>query len=85
MIAAIKGAATEANSGVYTAYLCSAGKYSSASIPGLKNAREARVNASLEWCRADIKEDEPSAKTCQSKVSASEDSEMRATVPYQAH
>jgi len=33
--------------------LCSAGKYSNANIPGLKNAREASVNARLECCRAD--------------------------------
>ena len=38
----------EAKSGVYTAYLCSAGKYSSASMPGLKNAREESVNARAE-------------------------------------
>ena len=34
-----------AKSGVYTAYLCSAGKYSKGSIPGLKKAREASVSA----------------------------------------
>jgi hypothetical protein len=37
-----------ANKGVYTAYLCSAGQYNFANIPGLKNAREARVAAMLE-------------------------------------
>jgi len=48
-----KGTATGAKRGVYTAYLCSAGKYSNANIPGLKNAREASVSARLESCRAD--------------------------------
>jgi hypothetical protein len=48
-----KGTATGAKRGVYTAYLCSAGKYSNANIPGLKNAREASVSARLECCRAD--------------------------------
>lgn len=37
------GISALANNGEYTAYVCSAGKYSSASIPGLKNAREART------------------------------------------
>lgn len=46
----INGTATGANNGVYTAYLCSAGKYKSANIPGLKKAREARVRACAE-CR----------------------------------
>jgi hypothetical protein len=47
-----KGTATGAKRGVYTAYLCSAGKYSNANIPGLKKAREASVNARLECCKA---------------------------------
>ena len=50
--AAIRGTATGANRGVYTARLCSGGKYRRASIPGLKNAREAAVNACAECWNA---------------------------------
>lgn len=50
--ATIRGTATGASSGVYTARLCSGGKYRRANIPGLKNAREADVNASRECCKA---------------------------------
>lgn len=32
-----------ANNGVYTAYLCSVGKYNNASMPGFENAFEARL------------------------------------------
>ena len=37
---------------MYTAKLCSGGKYRRASIPGLKNAREAAVNACAEYWNA---------------------------------
>ena len=50
--AAMRGTATGASSGEYTAKLCSGGKYSNASIPGLKKAREARVKAFAEYCKA---------------------------------
>lgn len=45
-----------ANNGVYTAYLCSAGKYSKASMPGLKKARDESVNAREEWRRVSVKD-----------------------------
>jgi hypothetical protein len=47
--ATIRGITALANKGEYTAYLCSAGKYRSASIPGLKNALEAKLKASAEY------------------------------------
>jgi hypothetical protein len=49
---AINGKEIGANSGAYTAYVCSGGKYNSASIPGLKKAREERVKARLECNKA---------------------------------
>ena len=54
----------DAKRGVYTAYLCSAGKYSSASIPGLKKAREESVRASLECRRAAVDDDGAVASAC---------------------
>jgi len=50
--ATTRGTDIDANSGVYTAYLCSAGKYSNASIPGLKKARDATDSALLDHRRA---------------------------------
>lgn len=51
---ATNGTNALANNGVYTAYLCSAGKYNNASIPGLKNAREASVRARDECCKVRV-------------------------------
>lgn len=60
MVVTSMGINALANKGVYTAYLCSAGKYSSASIPGLKKAREASASARAEcWnvCVSECGED----------------------------
>ena len=67
--AAISGTAMLANSGVYTAALCSAGKYNRANIPGLKKAREDSVRALAEFSRVCIVEvvRGDSEKTCQRK------------------
>lgn len=59
----------DANNGVYTAYLCSAGKYSNANIPGLKKARDESVRASLECCSAAVDEDEDVDKACTASIS----------------
>lgn len=67
--AAINGTAMLANSGVYTAALCSAGKYSKANIPGLKKAREDSVRALAELSKVCIVEvvRGDSEKTCERK------------------